>query len=233
MSSLFHIKICGITSVGDAQHAARAGADAIGLNFYPGSKRFVSATQGAEIVAALPAGVAKVGVFVNATTSEVVSIVKQVGLNRVQLHGDEPPTLIHELAAQLPNTPIIKAFRIGPTALQPVEQYLTWSCTHGDASPPHAVLLDAAAPGEFGGTGVRFDWQLARQFIRRVGSDGPPLILAGGLTAENVAEAIAAVKPWGVDTASGVESSPGHKDPDKVTRFVAAARQAFEKAAAS
>ncbi len=226
---MFRIKICGVTTVDDARMVAEAGADAIGLNFYAQSKRYVSIDRALEIAASLPKHVATVGVFVNATADEIRATVEQVGLDLVQLHGDETPELIHQLSSVLRDVTVIKAFRLGPSALQPVEQFLFASCARGQASPPQVVLFDAAAPGQYGGTGETIDWSLAKQFIRRVGVDGPPLILAGGLTPENVAGAISVVHPAAVDTASGVESSPGRKDPAKVAAFVTAAREAFAR----
>jgi phosphoribosylanthranilate isomerase len=214
---MFHIKICGITSVDDAQVAARAGADAIGLNFWPQSKRHVRPKSAREISAALPSGVARVGVFVNATAEDIASIADQVGLDWIQLHGDES----FELLAKLPpRLPILRAFRCAEAGLLPLQHYLLESRGHGRG--PDAVLIDADAAGEFGGTGRRADWMRIAQERSLLGE--LPLILAGGLTPLNVAAAIDAVRPDGVDVASGVECRPGIKDPALVEQFVAAAR---------
>ncbi|HEX4130954.1 MAG TPA: phosphoribosylanthranilate isomerase [Pirellulales bacterium] len=219
--SLFRIKICGVTNVADALAAAEAGADAIGLNFYAQSRRYVSPAEAAKIVAALPPAVSKIGVFVNSPVEEVRAIRESLGLDAVQLHGDETA---HHLAALI-DVPTIKALRYGPGGLMMVyAQLMAYSQVQ---AAPIAVLLDAYQPGEYGGTGQTFDWDHAAKY--QLGARQPPLILAGGLTAENVAEAIARVGPAAVDTASGVESSPGHKDADKMRRFVTAAREAFDR----
>ncbi len=215
---MFRIKICGITTPADARLAAQAGADAIGINFYAGSPRFVEAKVAEEIAAAVPATVAKVGVFVNQTVERIEALISQVPLDFVQLHGDEPP----EMFAELGPARIIKAFRSQDSGLTPVADFLA-AC--GLAHAPAAVLIDAHAPGQFGGTGVSLDWTT-------VGNDTSlppdvPLLLAGGLNADNVAEAIRLARPFGVDVASGVELSPGVKDADSVRAFVENAARAF------
>jgi phosphoribosylanthranilate isomerase len=212
--SPFRVKICGITRPEDASMAAGAGADAIGLNFYPGSPRCVTLEQAQAIAAAMPAGVARVGVFVNADLAEMRRIADSVPLDYVQLHGDEPPQAIAAL-----DVPVIRAFRCGSAGLMPVGLYLE-ACRQAGRLPA-AVLIDAYAPGAFGGTGQTLDWPALAAGREHLA--GLPLILAGGLTAENVAAAIAAARPDGVDTASGVESSPGVKDAARVRAFVAAA----------
>ena len=212
---MFRIKICGITSVEDALLAAEAGADAIGLNFYDKSPRYVTAEKAKEISDALPAGVAKVGVFVNSLPKGIIATVNRVGLTAVQLHGDEGPDFL----AGLGKLPVIKAFRCKESTLDSVKAFLDLC---GESSQPIAVLLDAHAPGNYGGTGQILDWAgLARERNKLLGL---PLILAGGLTSQNVAEAISLARPDAVDTASGVESAPGKKDPEKVRPFVAAAK---------
>jgi phosphoribosylanthranilate isomerase len=215
---VFRIKICGITTVEDALLAAEAGADAIGLNFYDKSPRYVTAARAKEICDALPAGVAKVGVFVNSLPKGIIATVNRVGLTAVQLHGDEGPDFI----AALGKLPIIKAFRCKESTLDGVNAFLDLC---GESSQPIAVLLDAHAPGNYGGSGQVLDWAgLARERNKLLGL---PLILAGGLTPQNVAQAVSLARPDAVDTASGVESAPGKKDPDKVRDFVAAAKTAW------
>lgn len=221
---MFQIKICGVTSRADALAVAEAGADCVGLNFYPKSARFLPPARADEVVSAVPDGVTKVGVFVNAALAEIREIAGQFSLDFVQLHGDEPP----ELIAQLTGHRVIKAFRLGQEGLAPVAQYL--DACYQLAALPAMVLLDAFQAGAYGGTGKQIDWAAASQY-HDLGA-GPALVLAGGLTAENVAAAIFAVRPAAVDTASGVESSPGHKDPRKVSAFVAAARAGFSQSPA-
>ena len=217
---MFRTKICGITGTRDAVGAARAGADAIGLNFYRPSPRFVEPQRAAEIVGALPPDVVKVGLFVNASPREICDSFDRLRLDLVQLHGDEPP----ELLAELGGRPVMRAFRVGPDGLRPVETYLA-ECRRRECTP-RMVLVDARLKGIFGGTGQVADWEALASYP----TDGsmPPLVLAGGLTPDNVAEAVRTVRPAAVDTASGVESAPGRKDPALVRQFVAAALAAFE-----
>lgn len=217
---MFRVKICGITTVEDGLRAARAGADAVGLNFFPGSPRFVSREAARGIVAALPGGVARVGVFVNADLSELVKTAGAVGLDMIQLHGDEPPAVVGQLA---PRT-VIRAFRCRDAGLAPVRQYLDECRRSGRL--PESVLLDAYSPEKYGGTGHCLDWPSVRGAREQLG--GLPIVLAGGLTAENVGAAITAAHPAAVDTAGGVESAPGVKDEEKLVAFVAAARAAFQ-----
>jgi phosphoribosylanthranilate isomerase len=215
---VFRIKICGITTVEDALLAAEAGADAIGLNFYDKSPRYVTAERAKEICDALPAGVAKVGVFVNSLPKGIIATVNRVGLTAVQLHGDEGPDFL----AALGKLPVIKAFRCKESTLDGVKAFLDLC---GESSQPIALLLDAHAPGNYGGTGQVLDWAgLARERNKLLGL---PLILAGGLTPQNVAQSISLARPDAVDTASGVEAAPGKKDPEKVRAFVAAAKSAI------
>jgi phosphoribosylanthranilate isomerase len=219
MSIDFQIKICGLTRVEDVREAAAAGADAIGINFYAGSRRFVEPRNAQHLVAAAPRKMTKVGVFVNADVETVCGIYDALGLDLIQLHGDEPP----EFLAELGNRPIIRAFRVDDRGLAPVAAYLA-ECVRLN-SRPRAVLLDAYHPNQFGGTGQPADWPTIaaqRHLINEY-----PLVLAGGLTPQNVATAIKTVQPTAVDTASGVESQPGHKDPDQMQQFVSAARTAF------
>jgi phosphoribosylanthranilate isomerase len=196
------IKICGLTTEEDAAHAAMAGATALGVIFAPASPRLVTADQARAIVGAVPVHVPVVGVFVNATLEEIVGIVAHTGIRQVQLHGDEPESY----AAAL-KMPLLRATGVDV----PVEAW-----------PTATLLLDAVSSAARGGTGQRVDWNQAAAIARQ-----RKTVLAGGLTPDNVAEAIAAVHPFGVDVSSGVEASPGKKDRDKVERFLENARRAF------
>ena len=216
---MFRIKICGITSSTDAHIAADAGADAIGLNFFRKSRRFVEPEIARTIVTTLPASVVKVGVFVNHSATEIEEITTHVGLDAIQLHGDEPPQLVAQLPSHLR---IIRAHRCGKDGLAPLAQFLVDARANGRA--PDAVLVDADAGAEFGGTGHVADW--SRITSERGLLDGLPLILAGGLKPENVNAAIATVRPNGVDVASGVEREPGSKDQKLVAQFIAIAMRA-------
>jgi phosphoribosylanthranilate isomerase len=216
---VFRIKICGITSAEDAVRAVRAGADAIGLNFYPGSPRFLNVAQARDIAAAAADRVTKVGVFVNTDGQAMLEFAEDVGLDVIQLHGDEPAEMLRRLSG----CAVIKAFRCRDDGLDPVLGFLKECRALGRL--PDAVLLDAYAPGKYGGTGQRLDWTAVRG--ARAAFGGVPVVLAGGLTADNVSQAIAEARPTAVDTAGGVERSPGVKDPDKMERFVAAAETAF------
>jgi phosphoribosylanthranilate isomerase len=218
---MFQIKICGVTNVEDALSAAHAGADAIGLNFYSGSARSVSPDQAASIVAALPTGIVKVGVFVNSTSDEIRAIAARLSLDLVQLHGNEPP----EFLARLNELPVLRAFRLGSDGVCSVSSYLC-ECRRLSAMP-RMVLLDAYRSGEYGGTGQTLDWTLAEAYHQF--DAPPPLVLAGGLDALNVASAIVRVRPAAVDVASGVELDRRRKDPYKIAAFVTAAREAFAK----
>jgi phosphoribosylanthranilate isomerase len=217
-ATVFRIKICGITNRDDAQLVADAGGDAVGLNFFASSPRFIDFEAAGRIAAALPKNVAKVGLFVNATAATVCDAFDRLGLDLIQLHGDEPA----EYLVQLGGRPVMRAFRLGEEGLSPVTAYLA-KCQALNAMPK-LVLLDAKVPGEYGGTGKTTDWAVAADYAQRPGL--PPLVLAGGLTPLNVAEAIRTVRPAAVDTASGVESSPGRKDPALVKAFIQAARNA-------
>ncbi|HEX4147289.1 MAG TPA: phosphoribosylanthranilate isomerase [Pirellulales bacterium] len=216
---MFQIKICGITSAADGLCVADAGADAVGLNFCPASPRHIELGRAEEIVAALPGGIARVGVFVNAPAAQVDQIARRLRLDYVQLHGDEPP----EYMAELAGLPVIRAFR-GTSDFQHVAAYLAACRTLGHA--PVAVLIDAFQSGQYGGTGQSPDWSAVAR--ARLAWAEMPLVLAGGLKPANVAAAIQQVGPAAVDTASGVERSPGRKAADLVDQFVAAARGAFD-----
>jgi len=212
---MFKTKICGVTTLEDAHAIAKIGCDAIGLNFYEKSKRYVSREIAETIVMDLPRTVKRVGVFVNASSSLIREIAEATSLDFVQLHGDEPPEFLDEIS----DLKIIRAFRC-KDGLGPVREYL-YQC---DQSPV-AVLVDAYDPNEFGGTGKTLHWPDLANAAEFIGD--LPLILAGGLTPANVAEAIKLARPHGVDTASGVESAPGVKDSELSSRFVAAANSAF------
>jgi phosphoribosylanthranilate isomerase len=201
---IVRIKICGVTRLEDALLASRLGADALGFNFWPGSKRHVSAAAARQIIARLPPFVTPVGVFVNQPEGEMRAIAAETGIQVFQLHGDEPPGLCSRLPL-----PVVKAV--------PVDQVSTLSKLL--SYEVQAFLLDTPSRG-YGGTGRPFDWSLAEGV-----SEAAPVILAGGLTPENVADAVRAVRPWAVDVASGVESSPGVKDADRMLRFVTAVRE--------
>jgi phosphoribosylanthranilate isomerase len=225
---MFQIKICGITTVADAVAAAEAGADAIGLNFYQRGPRYIIPARAAEIATAVPEGVLRVGLFVNASVAEIRQTAAQVELDLIQLHGNEPPDFVAALAP----LPVKKAFRVGPDLLNPVNQFLSSCAVCGVM--PKLVLLDASVAGHFGGTGQTFDWGVAREYASRAErspATAPPLVLAGGLVAENVGQAIRQVRPMAVDTASGVERSVGVKDLEKMRQFVTAARAAFDSIA--
>ncbi|MBN2021923.1 MAG: phosphoribosylanthranilate isomerase [Pirellulales bacterium] len=219
---MFSIKICGITTVEDAQTVAAAGADAIGLNFFADSPRCVGLDVAAAIVRATPARVRKVGLFVNTDLPAIERTWQTVGFDLVQLHGDETPEFVAELGVRrLP--PVVRAFRLSPLGLPPIVEYVEKCRRLGNL--PAAVLVDAFVPGSFGGTGRRADWAALAAY--HACKTLPPLVLAGGLTADNVAEAIRQVRPHAVDVASGVESTPARKDPAKVRAFVQAARSAL------
>ncbi len=203
------IKICGLTRLDDAEHAVEAGAWAIGLIFFPGSARAVALEPAQEIARRLRRKVEIAGVFVNATIEEIVATSELVPLSLVQLHGDEGPMYAAEVARRT-GARVIKAARVASKAdVQALDAFRNQDFH----------LLDTLVPGRAGGTGQTFDWSLARHRVSSV-----PLILSGGLTAENVGEAIEQVDPWGVDVASGTEREPGIKDPEKVEAFVAAVR---------
>jgi phosphoribosylanthranilate isomerase len=214
---MFQIKICGITTANDAVMASQAGADALGLNFFPKSPRFLAPDRAAAVASAVPAGVLKVGLFVNASAQDICERFDRLGLDLIQLHGDESP----EFHVKLGGRPVMRAFRVDTAGLRPIEQYLA-RCRQLDVLP-QMVLLDAQVQGAYGGTGQVADWET----VKRYSLDHPRLALAGGLTPANVAEAIRTVRPAAVDTASGVEASPGRKDASLVQAFIQAARAAF------
>jgi phosphoribosylanthranilate isomerase len=199
------VKICGITSVADGLAAAEAGADMIGLMFYEKSPRRLTLAQAAEISRALPPFVLRVGVFVNPAAATVTRAIAECGLNLLQFHGDEDSDFCTQFGVMS-----VKALRVRDAeSLRPLEQF------HTDAGG-----LDACSPAGLGGTGETFNWELAvaaKKF-------GKPIFLAGGLTPENVADAVRQVRPFAVDVSSGVESAPGKKDAAKVRAFIEAVR---------
>jgi len=210
------IKICGITNIDDALLAAKLGADALGFTLFPHSKRRVSASVVSHLSAALPPFVEPVLLFVNEPLVKALDLAQTLSYGRmlhtIQWHGDE-----HELPPPAPWR-FIPAFPVADSAaLEMVTAYLS-KCRAANRLPA-AVLLDGHAPGQYGGTGQTAPWQLLADF-----DPGVPVILAGGLTPDNVAEAIRIVRPYAVDVASGVESSPGRKDPEKLRRFIDAVR---------
>lgn len=233
------VKICGITSVDDAVMMAAAGADAIGLNFYPKSKRFVGVgfprpadgqnpecqpsplAHAKGIRDAVRGQLEVVGVFVNSAVGDVASTAVEVGLTAVQFHGDETPEQIAEFHQQCADVDIIRAFRIGRDGTDLMDGHLRELEERN--VPLSAVLVDALVEGEYGGTGHTVNTDIIVPWM-----DGPGqshrLVLAGGLKPDNVAKAAEAVRPWGIDTASGVELSPGFKSPEKVKQFVRGVR---------
>lgn len=202
------IKICGITNVEDAKVAVAAGADALGFVMYRKSPRFVEAVVVKSIVATLPPFVLPVGVFVNEEPERVRALVDECGLVLAQLHGDETAPYCQDLGR-----PVMKALRLKDRGT-----FLALAEFQGRANV-RGVLIDAFSDQAYGGTGQTVDWTLAQE-----AAQATPIVLAGGLTPANVAEAIAQVRPYGVDVSSGVELSPGKKDHAKVKAFIAAAK---------
>jgi phosphoribosylanthranilate isomerase len=204
----YFIKICGITNIDDALIAVESGATAIGINFFSGSKRYVDLQTAQEIADRVRREIAVVGVFVNEPLESVKRIASAVKLTYCQFHGDETPDYVNKF----PNA--IKSFRINKS-LQNV-QFDEYRCS--------AFLLDAFSAKEYGGTGVPFDWMMARE-----ANEFGKIIVAGGLNAENVRSAIEIAQPWGVDVSSGVEREAGKKVRDKIFRFVQNAQEAFQE----
>ncbi|QSQ13244.1 phosphoribosylanthranilate isomerase [Myxococcus landrumensis] len=202
------VKVCGVTRLEDARAAWELGVDALGLNFYPRSPRCVTLETARTLARTRPPLSSVIGVFVNASPDDIRAAVKECGLTAVQLHGDEPPE-----ACSGYGVPVIKALRVhGADDVTRAQAYLGV----GDVA---GLLLDGAAPG-YGGGGVGFDWSL----VAGLSGSGVPVLVAGGLKPSNVAEAVRATRPYGVDVASGVESAPGIKDMDAVRAFVRAAK---------
>ncbi len=199
-------KVCGITNPGDARVAADAGADAIGLIFAESSRR-VSLDEARKVAIALPNDVLKVGVFVNSGAAEVLQVAREVGLDLAQLHGDESPETVAAIRGA--GLPVMKALRVrNAAALAQIERY-----------EADLFLLDAWSAKARGGTGERFDWELAKSLKGRGN-----IVVSGGLTPENVRDAIEFFEPYGVDASSSLEEAPGRKDDERVRRFVSAAK---------
>jgi phosphoribosylanthranilate isomerase len=200
------IKICGITRTEDALVCAHQGADAIGLNFYPGSARCVALEQAAEIVEALPPFVTPVALFVNSTSSEVERVLDRLAVDLLQFHGDEDEVFCSQFGM-----PYLKAIRVGE-GTDLVQCALAFHSAK-------ALLLDALVAGSFGGTGRVFDWQRIPDKLNK------PILLSGGLTAQNVGRAVREARPWAVDVSSGVEASRGVKDAGKIIEFIRSVRR--------
>lgn len=210
LPSRTRVKICGVTNREDACAAIDAGADALGFNLFPGSKRWISLEENCSWICELPPFVTRVAVLVNAPLDEVLRVGAEPAIHLVQLHGDEDPDYCAELNRQ--RRPFIKALRLrSGEALPPPELFGT----------PH-ILLDTWVPEQFGGTGTMLDFQVAREFVLK--HPGLQVTLAGGLTPENVRGAVEKVKPFAVDVASGVEQEPRRKDSAKMRAFCAALR---------
>jgi phosphoribosylanthranilate isomerase len=201
------IKICGITNWTDARHSIEAGANFLGFNFYRGSSRYIRPTAAARIIKRLPRGIKAVGVFVNETEENILAIAQVAGLHQIQMHGDESPRMVARVRRKFP---VIKAVKVrGKLRASQLSAF----------AKANALLFDAFDGSQFGGAGRTFDWRLIRSagLIRKI-------FLAGGLTAENVREAIRVAKPYAVDVCSGVEARPGKKDAHRIAAFMKAAR---------
>jgi phosphoribosylanthranilate isomerase len=205
------VKICGITNLEDALLSVRLGADAVGFNFYGRSPRYITPKNALQILKELPDNTLTIGVFVNMEECRIGEFVDLLGLSTVQLHGDEDRMFVKELK-HYTDAKVIKAFRVS-------RAFLPNEVSDFEVD---AVLLDAYSPNQYGGTGDRFDWATAQR-VKQFTSE---LYLAGGLTPENVGEAIRTVRPDAVDVASGVESKPGKKDPAKLEAFIKNAKNA-------
>jgi phosphoribosylanthranilate isomerase len=201
---MVRVKICGITNIEDAMLALEAGADALGFVFYDKSPRCIAPEKAAEIIGALPPFISTVGLFVNAEADFVNLTAEKCLLDKVQLHGDETPEF-----CKLIVRPVVKVFRVkGEDSIRPMKDYRV-----------SGYLLDAFSPDAYGGTGMTFNWEIAK-----MGRQYGPVILAGGLTPDNVRQAVEIVRPYAVDVSSGVEALPGSKDPDKVREFIRKAK---------
>ncbi len=209
---MVRVKICGITNSADATAAIDAGANLLGFNFYEKSPRHITPAEAAKIRPQLPQRVKAVGIFVNPLPADVMALRKSLKLDAVQLHGDESPDFVADIASA---APVIKAFRIEPEfPLATLDEYPS----------VFAFLFDATHTGQYGGTGRTTDWDVAR-----CAALSHRIILAGGLKVENVAAAVRIVRPYGIDVASGVESSPGKKDHERLREFIQEVRRAERK----
>lgn len=211
MSAGVRTKICGITRQDDAQAAAGAGADAIGLVFYAPSPRAVTPAQAAQVIAGLPPFVTVVGLFVNATREDVLSTLAAVPLDLLQFHGDETPAYCGQFAR-----PFLKALQVAPEA-QPGD-LINYAAAYAAVRGARGILLDAHAAGLRGGTGRTFNWDVIPSGLAL------PVVLSGGLSPDNVAEAVRRVRPAAVDVSSGVERAPGIKDHAKIEAFITQSR---------
>jgi phosphoribosylanthranilate isomerase len=212
------VKICGITNLEDALTAVEAGADALGFVFYENSPRYIGWEAARSIVSELPAGVEKVGVFVNQFEHSICDVADKVGLSAVQLHGDnEDPRVADLVAKRRPALKIVVAISMHHP--NPEGWAMMWT-----PELVHAFLVDSGSSSKPGGTGEVFNWREARPKLEAIASLGR-IAIAGGLTSNNVGEAMRVLEPWGVDVSSGVEAKPGKKDPAKVRDFIAAVRR--------
>ena len=206
---MVRVKICGITNAADALAAVEAGANLLGFNFYPKSPRHITQAEAAKIRPQLPKKIKAVGIFVNAPTADVAAVCKSLKLHAAQLHGDETPKDVADVARSFP---VFKAFRVDSDfRVETLDEF----------SDAFAFLFDAASAGQYGGTGHTTDWDVARR-----ATVGRRIILAGGLNVENVAAAVRIVGPYGIDVASGVESGPGKKDHGLLREFIQEVRRA-------
>jgi len=204
------VKICGVRTREEAQAAVDAGADALGFNFWPRSARYIEPHAAHKVIAGITSTVCNVGVFVNEEANRIVDIASELGLSAVQLHGDESPEFCERLAS-IKTFKTIKAIRVGQDFdLGVIESYRV-----------NMVLLDSSNEGSYGGTGRKFDWRIAIEAKQLA-----PIMLAGGLTTENVWDAITQVRPAAIDVCSGVEAEPGRKDLEKLRGFMAMAARA-------
>lgn len=206
------VKICGITNWTDARRAVAAGADFLGFNFYPPSPRYIAPAKARRIVRRLPRHITVVGVFVNEPEEQMLKIARVVGLDCLQLHGDESPELVSRLKLAFP---VIKALRV-QKSFRPAQL--------AQFKRAAAFLLDGFQPRRYGGTGKTFDWSIARRANRN-----GRIFLAGGLTPQNVIAAIHAVRPYAVDVCSGVEARPGKKDPARIKAMMQAVQDSRRK----
>jgi len=233
---VFHVKICGVTTAADAEMVAAAGADAIGLNFVQGSPRQLDLAHGRGVAAAIPAGVLRVGVFAGMSAVDMLQIARALALDAIQLHGHldgvQAPTDPPERCGELAGLPVIRAVRLDTSqpGVDPLAAARRWiAAATAAGGPPAMVIVDASVsrgtqPGRLGGTGELVDWAA----LACADSLPVPMAVAGGLTPDNVAEAVRITGLLAVDTASGVEAAPGRKDPWKVRDFIAAARRGME-----
>jgi len=217
------VKICGVTNLEDAQAAVAAGVDALGFVFYDKSPRNIDWQLAGKIVAQIPERVEKVGVFVNDSVERIDQYVHHAGLTVVQLCGKESVVaFIKHLRSQRDKDHRPKVISVIPSGTLPEHELFVDKDLR---TALHALLIDSASDAEPGGTGKHFDWKKSKEVVETLGLT-IPTIVAGGLTAKNVGEALAVLHPWGVDVASGVEAKPGKKDPEKIRAFVSAVRKA-------